>query len=97
MYLPHKIVYYVNIPFVIKLKKKTFQEEAMCHIYLLDFIYNISRRMFPTLKIKISGLEDDVEYSVGLEIRSVDCKRYRYVYQRWDVWDVIFYVVYGKS
>ena len=41
--------------------------------------------MFPTLKIKISGLEDDVEYSVGLEIRSVDCKRYRYVYQRWDV------------
>ena len=41
--------------------------------------------MFPTLKIKISGLEEDVEYSVGLEIRSVDCKRYRYVYQRWDV------------
>ena len=43
--------------------------------------------MFPTLKIKISGLEDDVEYSVGLEIRSVDCKRYRYVYQRWDVYN----------
>ena len=30
----------------------------MCHIYLLDFIYNISRRMFPTLKIKIAGLEE---------------------------------------
>ena len=43
--------------------------------------------MFPTLKIKISGLEEDVEYSVGLEIRSVDCKRYRYVYQRWDVYN----------
>ena len=41
--------------------------------------------MFPTLKIKISGLEDDVDYDVGLEIRSVDCKRYRYVYHRYVV------------
>ena len=50
--------------------------------------------MFPTLKIKISGLEDDVEYSVGLEIRSVDCKRYRYVYQRWDVYNGFYSIVH---
>lgn len=40
------------------------------------------RRMFPTLKVKIAGLEDEVNYDVGIEIRSVDCKRYRYVYHR---------------
>ena len=81
----------------------------MCHNYLLEYIfficlnlffeyiYNIFRRMFPTLKIKISGMEEDVEYSVGLEIRSVDCKRYRYVYQRWDVSNGLFSARIGQK
>ena len=53
--------------------------------------------MFPTLKIKISGLEEDVEYSVGLEIRSVDCKRYRYVYQRLDGFNGFCVCVWCKN
>ena len=38
--------------------------------------------MFPTLKVSVSGLREDVLYDVGLRLESVDCRRYRYVYQR---------------
>ena len=39
--------------------------------------------MFPTPKVRLSGLQAGQLYQVGLEIRSVDSKRYRYVYHRW--------------
>ncbi len=38
--------------------------------------------MFPTLKIRVSGLDPDKAYAVFLEIVPFDDKRYRYVYQR---------------
>ena len=37
--------------------------------------------MFPTLKVSVRGLREDVLYDVGLRMESVDCRRYRYVYQ----------------
>ena len=39
--------------------------------------------MFPTLKVRVDGLTDEIEYNIGLEIQSVDCNRYRYVYHRY--------------
>ena len=39
--------------------------------------------MFPSFKVKIEGLKDDVQYNVSLEIKSVDSNRYRYVYPRY--------------
>ena len=39
--------------------------------------------MFPTPKVRLSGLQAGQLYQVGLEIRSLDSKRYRYVYHRW--------------
>ena len=41
--------------------------------------------MFPTLKVFVSGLDNDLDYNIQLEIRSVDSKRYRYVYTRFDI------------
>ena len=38
--------------------------------------------MFPTLKVSLSGLKEDVLYDIGLRLESVDRRRYRYVYQR---------------
>ena len=40
--------------------------------------------MFPTLKVFVSGLNNDLDYNIQLEIKSVDSKRYRYVYPRLD-------------
>ena len=55
------------------------------------------RRMFPTLKIKVTGLNPKEEYDIrcernietandvisfSLELKSIDNKRYRYVYHR---------------
>ena len=38
--------------------------------------------MFPTLKVRISGLDPDQNYLFCLEIVPFDDKRYRYVYHR---------------
>lgn len=40
------------------------------------------RRMFPSIKIRISGLEDHLHYVVYLDMDPVDDKRYKYIYQR---------------
>lgn len=39
--------------------------------------------MFPSLKVRLSGLEEDVPYIVYVDMDPVDDKRYRYIYQRY--------------
>ncbi|XP_047735711.1 uncharacterized protein LOC125177631 [Hyalella azteca] len=48
-------------------------------------ITKIGRRMFPVLRIRISGLDPDKMYLLYADMQPVDNKRYRYVYQssRW--------------
>uniref|UniRef100_T1JHN9 T-box domain-containing protein n=1 Tax=Strigamia maritima TaxID=126957 RepID=T1JHN9_STRMM len=43
-------------------------------------ITKAGRRMFPSLKIRVSGLDADSFYNVWLDIVPLDDKRYRYVY-----------------
>ncbi len=45
-------------------------------------ITKAGRRMFPPLKIRLSGLDNEVPYLIYLDIDPVDEKRYRYIYQR---------------
>ena len=45
-------------------------------------ITKAGRRMFPSLKVRLSGLQEDVHYLVYLDVDPVDDKRYRYVYHR---------------
>ncbi|EDO30565.1 predicted protein, partial [Nematostella vectensis] len=40
------------------------------------------RRMFPTLRISVSGVQPKANYMVLLDIVPVDDKRYRYAYHR---------------
>ncbi|KAM3718869.1 T-box protein [Dirofilaria immitis] len=40
------------------------------------------RRMFPTMKLSISGCEPDVFYYVFLDVVPVDNRRYRYIYNK---------------
>nr|CAD7445403.1 unnamed protein product [Timema bartmani] len=40
----------------------------------------IDRRMFPTVKVRLTGLDPSASYIVFLDIVAVDDKRYRYVY-----------------
>ena len=42
-----------------------------------------ARRMFPSLKVSVSGLGEETLYDIWLVIKSLDCRRYRYVYQRY--------------
>jgi hypothetical protein len=39
--------------------------------------------MFPTLKIRVSGLDPKEQYAFILQIVPFDDKRYRYVYHRY--------------
>jgi len=45
--------------------------------------------MFPTVKVRLSGLESTATYIVFLDMVPVDDKRYRYVYHR----QVLFYCI----
>ncbi|XP_038664423.1 T-box transcription factor TBX20 [Scyliorhinus canicula] len=40
------------------------------------------RRMFPTIRVSLSGLDPDAKYIVLMDIVSMDNKRYRYAYHR---------------
>ncbi|VDD94436.1 unnamed protein product [Enterobius vermicularis] len=42
----------------------------------------ISRRMFPTMKLSVSGCDSDALYYVFLDVVPVDNKRYRYIYNK---------------
>lgn len=42
----------------------------------------IFRRMFPTMKISVSGCECDALYYVFLDVVPVDNRRYRYIYNK---------------
>jgi len=46
------------------------------------FSFFPNRRMFPTVKVRLSGLEPTATYIVFLDMVPVDDKRYRYVYHR---------------
>uniref|UniRef100_A0A8C4Q2I8 T-box transcription factor 22 n=1 Tax=Eptatretus burgeri TaxID=7764 RepID=A0A8C4Q2I8_EPTBU len=50
-------------------------------------ITKAGRRMFPSLRVRLSGLDPDEQYLVAMDIVPVDNKRYRYVYHssRWTV------------
>ena len=39
--------------------------------------------MFPSLKVSVSGLTEETLYDICLVINSLDCRRYRYVYHRY--------------
>lgn len=41
-----------------------------------------SRRMFPTVRVSLAGVEADARYAVLMDIVPVDNKRYRYAYHR---------------
>lgn len=51
----------------------------MKHNYL--YLYT-KRRMFPSIKIRLNGLLEDVLYLVFIDMVPADDKRYRYIYQR---------------
>lgn len=51
--------------------------------FIYQFIINsLCRRMFPTIRVKFSGLDEDVNYVVLLEMVPSDETRYRYSYQK---------------
>ncbi|XP_012884352.1 PREDICTED: T-box transcription factor TBX22 [Dipodomys ordii] len=43
-------------------------------------ITKAGRRMFPSVRVKVKGLEPGKQYCVALDVVPVDSKRYRYVY-----------------
>ncbi|KAL3859852.1 hypothetical protein ACJMK2_010041 [Sinanodonta woodiana] len=45
-------------------------------------ITKTGRRMFPTLRVSFSGLDQDTKYMVLMDIVPIDNKRYRYAYHR---------------
>merc|ERR1712071_460468 len=52
-----------------------------CTIGTEMIITKAGRRMFPTVKIRISGLEDHLRFFVYLDMNPIDNKRYKYIYQ----------------
>lgn len=42
----------------------------------------VPRRMFPTIRVSFSGVDQDSKYIVLMDIVPVDNKRYRYAYHR---------------
>lgn len=47
------------------------------------FIYFIARRMFPVLKVNVSGLDPNAMYSILLDFVSADNHRWKYVNGEW--------------
>uniref|UniRef100_A0A8C3KM23 T-box transcription factor 18 n=1 Tax=Calidris pygmaea TaxID=425635 RepID=A0A8C3KM23_9CHAR len=45
-----------------------------------DLSLSMFRRMFPAMRVKISGLDPHQQYYIAMDIVPVDNKRYRYVY-----------------
>ncbi|KAM9323828.1 T-box transcription factor TBX22 [Gastrophryne carolinensis] len=43
-------------------------------------ITKAGRRMFPSVRVKVKGLDPDKQYYIAMDIIPVDSKRYRYVY-----------------
>ncbi|XP_008059153.1 T-box transcription factor TBX22 [Carlito syrichta] len=43
-------------------------------------ITKAGRRMFPSVRVKVKGLDPEKQYSVAIDVVPVDSKRYRYVY-----------------
>ena len=42
----------------------------------------VYRRMFPTIRVCLNGLDPDADYSLLMDVVPVDSKRYRYTYHR---------------
>ena len=45
-------------------------------------ITKAGRRMFPSVKIRIGGLDDHVRYLLYVDMDPVDDRRYKYIYHR---------------
>ena len=55
-------------------------------------ITKVGRRMFPAIRIKVSGLKPQKKYAMLLDIEAVDDNRYRYVYHSSKVLFQIIYI-----
>ena len=62
--------------------------ESLIALFHCLFLFNIRsyndlfRRMFPTLRISVNGVDPKANYMVLMDIVPVDDKRYRYAYHR---------------
>ena len=61
---------------------KNAKSQQKCCLKTLLTLSSV-RRMFPSLKVSVSGLREETLYDICLVITSMDCRRYRYVYQRY--------------
>lgn len=49
-----------------------------------QFGWFLSRRMFPTLQVRLFGLDANSDYMLMMDFVPVDDKRYRYAFHRYD-------------
>ena len=47
---------------------------------ILTFFFKVGRRMFPSMKVSVNGLDPQKTYAMIVDILPVDDSRYRYVY-----------------
>ena len=57
---------------------------SVCGVYCAIWC-DVVRRMFPALKLKVSGLDPNVNYVIMVDIVAVDCYRYKFQDNRWVV------------
>lgn len=57
--------------------------ELYLFIYLSIYSISIQRRMFPVLKVNVSGLDPNAMYSILLDFVSADNHRWKYVNGEW--------------
>ena len=55
---------------------------TMSSFYLQVSMYSYCRRMFPALRVRVSGLKKLAKYRLYLDFIPVDRNKYRYVYHR---------------
>jgi len=58
---------------------------ATVFVLYATLLCDVVRRMFPALKLKVSGLDANINYVVMIDIVPVDCYRYKYQDNRWVV------------
>lgn len=54
-------------------------------VFIIIFFFNLSRRMFPTLKVNLEGLDPHSKYILLIDIVPVDDCRYKYHNSEWVV------------
>lgn len=62
---------------------EVFYVSCCCYVNITIWICHFFiRRMFPTIRVSFSGVDQDSKYIVLMDIVPVDNKRYRYAYHR---------------